>query len=337
MQPVAISNAGMITGVGFNAPANFAAIRCGLNQFVETDFRFDNEWLVGSPVQFEAGWRGQELLLRMGTMVIHEALQGLEAVSTNDIPLLICLAETDRPGRTLIMEQNILRDLQQLSGFDFHQDSTVIANGRVSGVQAIDMARRLLEIGHPACLVMGIDNYLVGKTLTDYHQAGRLKTERNSDGFIPGQAAAAVVLQPADRGRGLLVKGIGYGREPSTIINAAVPLRADGLTAACCGALAQAGMDLGQLDYRLADLNGEHYGFREATLMLSRILRKHKQAFDIRHPAESVGEVGAAIVPIVCAVALASALKNYAPGPGVLCHFANDDFQRAAIVLQYLK
>lgn len=65
-------------------------------------------------------------------------------------------------------------------------------------------------------------------------------------------------------------------------------------------------------------------------------MKKVKPEFDIQHPADCIGEVGAAIVPTVLAVAKAAAEKHYAPGPGVICHFGNDDGLRAAVVLRYV-
>ena len=89
------------------------------------------------------------------------------------------------------------------------------------------------------------------------------------------------------------------------------------------------------LDFRITDNSGEQYYFKESALALSRNLRQRKTAFDIWHPADCIGEVGAAIGPCVLGIALAAARKGYAPGPGVLCHFANDDGERAALMLRY--
>jgi 3-oxoacyl-[acyl-carrier-protein] synthase-1 len=87
--------------------------------------------------------------------------------------------------------------------------------------------------------------------------------------------------------------------------------------------------------YRLTDLSGEQYGFKEAALALSRTLRQRKLRFDLHHPADCIGEVGAAIGPCILGVARAAAEKGYAPGPGILCHLGSDDGARAALILRY--
>ena len=47
--------------------------------------------------------------------------------------------------------------------------------------------------------------------------------------------------------------------------------------------------------------------------------------FDLWHPIEYIGDVGAAIGPIVLGVALHAGQKGYGIGPTALCTFGNDD------------
>ena len=98
-------------------------------------------------------------------------------------------------------------------------------------------------------------------------------------------------------------------------------------------ALEDGGIGYESLDYRLTDISGGQYAFKEAALALLRTMQVRKEAFTLWHPADCIGEVGAAIVPCVLAVAAAAHTRRYAPGPGVLCHFANDDGRRAALTL----
>jgi 3-oxoacyl-[acyl-carrier-protein] synthase-1 len=89
------------------------------------------------------------------------------------------------------------------------------------------------------------------------------------------------------------------------------------------------------LDYRITDVSGEQYYFKEAALALSRILRQRKEEFDIWHPAECIGESGAVAGVAVMAVASAACRKGYAPGPSILAHGANDAGRRAAAVFSF--
>ena len=70
-------------------------------------------------------------------------------------------------------------------------------------------------------------------------------------------------------------------------------------------------------------------------MALTRVVRKVKPRFDLWHPGDCIGEVGSAIGACVLAVALAATRKGYAPGRCILCHFGNDEGERAALVLEF--
>lgn len=327
---------GMATSVGLSAPAACAAIRCGLTNFNEIRFMDSHgQWLIGAEVPLENPWRGRAKLSHLAALAVKEATVGLDGNALRQTPLVLCLAHPERPGRILEQDQHLLLEICQQVGTDFDAQSLTIANDRVGGVQALAKAHELLATGrYRHCLVAGVDSYLTGATLAAYEKENRLLTEKNSDGFIPGEAGAAVLLTTARQApeAAIAIQGWGSGQEPAHL-GADLPLRGDGLAAAIKNALAMAGCDLGDLDYRICDLSGEQYYFKEAALALLRLLRKRKEEFDIWHPAECIGETGAAIVPVMLAVAAAAAAKGYAKGPRVLLHCANDDGRRGALVL----
>jgi 3-oxoacyl-[acyl-carrier-protein] synthase-1 len=338
MKPVAILGCGMVTGVGLTAAATCAALRCALGHFSETRFIDQGgEWLLGCQVPLEPPSRGRDKLVHLVVPALRECLGLVRDANPERIPLLLCVAEKERPGRLAGLDEQLLFEVQAALGARFHPASAVIAQGRVGGAVAVEQARRLIhEQGLPLCLVAGVDSFLVGATLAAYEKHNRLLTSKNSDGFIPGEAGTAVLLGSTSAGGGpqLRCLGIGFGKEPATIASEE-PLRADGLVAALRAVCADSGCTLDEVGYRLTDLSGEQYGFKEAALAISRTVRKLKAEFDIWHPAGFLGEIGAAIVPCVLGVALAAARKGYAPAPGVLCHFSNDDGARAALILKY--
>lgn len=337
-QPVAILGSGMVTSVGLSAPATCAAIRCAIDHFSETGFiDKGGEWIIGSTVQLEQPWRGLEKLVHMAVPAIRECLAQAGGIAPVSIPLLLCVAERDRPGRLDGLEDELFQRIVRELGVRFHPSSAIVPKGRVAGALAVGIARRLLhEERVPLCLIAGTDSMLVAGTLAAYEDRDRLLTSKNSNGFIPGETAAAVLvgLPRESKEPQLLCFGIGFGREEATV-DSEKPLRGDGLVQAMHGAIADAGCGLEDTHYRLTDLNCEQYGFKEAVLAFNRTLRVRKQEHDIWHLADCIGEVGAAIGPCVLGVALAAAEKSYAPGEGVLCHFAEDSETRAAMILRY--
>lgn len=326
----------MVTAVGLNAPASCAAIRCGLNNFTETRFMDSaGEWIVGSQVPLAQPWRGRPKLVQLVVPAIRECLEQIKDTPLEQVSLFLCVAERERPGKLDGLDDSLLEEVQTALGVCFHRSSAVIAKGRVGGVEAIKQARIVIyDQNLPVCIIAGVDSYLVSGTLGEFEKRDRILTGKNSNGFIPGEAAAAVLIGPEGykTGQDLLISGLGFGEEKATI-NSEEPLRADGLVQAIKQALGEAKLSLGEINHRITSVNGEQYWFKEAAIALTRILRERKEEFDIWHAADCIGEVGAAIVPCSLSVALSAAQKEYAPGDRVLCHFSNDDTLRTAMIL----
>lgn len=331
-RPVMILACGMTTAVGLTAPASCAAIRARLDNFRETRFMArGGEWIVGAEVPLEEPWRGVPRLARLLAGPLGECLSACSDVHPSTIPVLLCLAEEDRPGRLDGLGNPLFHEACALLGVRFHEASRLFPQGRVAGASALYTASRLIhEQGFARVIVAGVDTYLVAATLRAFDERDRLLTPANSNGFIPGEAGAAVLVGAA--GEGLAVRGMGFAVEQATI-ESEEPLRADGLTAAYRQALEAAGCEMHQIDYRIADISGEQYGFKEAALALAKTIRSRKEFQDIWHPADCIGETGAAALPCCLGVAYWAARKGYAPGPLVLAQASNDDGRRAALTL----
>jgi 3-oxoacyl-[acyl-carrier-protein] synthase-1 len=183
-------------------------------------------------------------------------------------------------------------------------------------------------------LIAGVDSLLREATLDAFDAAGRLLTPANSNGFLPGEGAGAILVGQPSAKTELCCTGLGFAREPAHI-DSELPLRGDGLAAAVRAALHDAGCGLHQVDYRIADVSGEHYYFKEAALMVGRLARAPRAEPEIWHPAECIGETGALAGLAVFAVAETAARRGYAPGSRVLTHFSADRGERAAAVFEY--
>jgi len=335
--PLAVLGTGMMTGVGHSAPASCAAIRGGINNFKETRFiGRGGDWIVGSEVPLDEPWRGSTKLAKIAASAVRECLESAVKPRANmPIPLILCVAEEHRPGRLPGLGGPLLFEIERELGVKFHSESSVIAQGRVGGAVAVLRAQKLIhERHHSYVIIAGVDSYLSGSTLAGFEQSDRLLTASNSDGFVPGEAAAAILLgggatAPANP---LTCIGLGFARE-SASIGSDQPLRGDGMVEAIKAALSAAGMSLERIDHRIADVSGEQYRFKEAALAVARILRERKATFGIWHPADCIGEVGAATLPAMLGIIYYSALKRYLPGSTLLAHLSNDDDKRAALVL----
>jgi 3-oxoacyl-[acyl-carrier-protein] synthase-1 len=333
---VAILNTGLVTSVGLTAPAACAAIRAGLTNPSDTRFRDSSgDWIKAHQVLLNEPYRGRTKLVKMAAAAISQCLGDIPRSALPHIPLLLCVAERDRPGRLDDIEDDLSAEIQSELVSDFSKHSRIYPYGRVSGAAALGHARQLIaEGGQRLVLIAATDSLLTWPTLGAYERARRLLTRDNSNGFMPGEGASALLVGPAGTDPQLLCTGLGFATEPAPI-DSSEPLRGDGLTRAIKDALTDASCEMHDLDFRISDVSGEHYYFKEAALALTRTLRVRKPTFDIWHPAESIGEVGAVAGLASIAVANAACRKRYADGLNVLCHAANDAGQRAATIVQF--
>lgn len=333
--PVTILSTGLVTSVGLSAPAACAAIRAKIANPSPTRFLGNSgEWINAHQVRLPEAWRGKVKLTKMAAMAISECMDGAQD-DCSQIPMLLCTAERDRPGRLEGLDDDLFGWIQRELGIEFSAESLVVPQGRVSFAVALMHARRLIsERGVPRVLIVAADSLLNWPSLEIYDRDLRLLTDENSNGFVPGEAAGALLVGAALAGRHLHCTGLGFATEPAHI-NSEAPLRGDGLSQAIRDALADAGCAMRDLQFRITDLSGEHYYFKEAALGYARIVRERKEDFDLWHPAECIGESGAVAGIAAIAVAFAASHKEYAPGPGILCHAANDNGQRVAAVVRF--
>jgi 3-oxoacyl-[acyl-carrier-protein] synthase-1 len=201
-------------------------------------------------------------------------------------------------------------------------------------VAALRQARAELDGGKTEVLLVGVDSLLNAADINFYLQEERLFVPGNTDGFLPGEAAAALIVSrtPASAGR-LRIAGLGSGNEAGTL-DGSVPNRSEGLTAAIRQACAEAHVAPAQLQFRLSDQNGEHFFTRDATNAITRVMAGGGQPAFLTL-ADKLGDIGAATGPAMLAW-LSREMQHPRRSPGTtgLLHLANDAGLRDAVVLQ---
>jgi 3-oxoacyl-[acyl-carrier-protein] synthase-1 len=345
-QALLIAGLGMISCLGSGAEANAAAMRCCYDGFLQTDFinpQRPGEPLIVAPIMFI----GQEGLTRHAELARQVARQALfnKPDIPSELPLFLCLASQERPG--MHAEEGYANELVRAIAQNeeiraFHADSQIIARDRAGFVEALLRARSVLyesSASPPYALVVALDSYLNNTVI--HHFGGalgdslRLLTDDNPNGFIPGEAATALLLRrPLEPNEtGIAVTGLGFGREATSVADDE-PIRADGLLKALRQACNEAGIDAQETHFRIAALNGEEYFFSEASRAQTQLLTKRVEAHPIWSPCSHIGEVGAAIGGAMTVMGAYALDKNYAPGRRALCHISNDSSERAAFILE---
>jgi 3-oxoacyl-[acyl-carrier-protein] synthase-1 len=332
-----IVSIGMATAVGLDANSACAAMRAHLDGFQETRFVGPRGgWLIGAPVPLPRNWVGEKRMAHLAAAAICEAFEALPD-ARGQTALILCLAEEDRHGRPAPDGARLLQRIAEIVECPPHGRSRIVNHGRPSGHVALEQARRILASGAASyVMIAGVDSYLTAESVAHYLADKRLLTPDNPNGFIPGEAAAAVLCtrSPRSQSRGFGLSGLGLTREQAFIYNKEdLPLRGDGMTSAYRAALQESGMGMNGVGYRIADLIGEQYWFKQSALASLRLLRGRHDFQDIWSPGESLGNVGAAAVPMMIGMAFMAARKGYAAGNPVLIEASNDSGACGAAIL----
>lgn len=329
--------AGICCAVGYHGAAACCALRAGIDHFQESEFVTGG----GEPVRVARlpdteHWGAERLALWIGHAV-DDCLGTVPDFVSRQTPLIMLTLEPSRPHGQEHEQLETALAVQRLLDLPLHAQSRVFAAGRAGLAMALSHAAALVNAGRARrVLLVGADSYLNAASISHYLAAERLLVPGNRDGFLPGEAAAAVLLEASDLAQpGTHVAGVGRGRE-SGRPDGSVPSRGQGLSAAIRAALAQAGIDADALTFRLSDQNGEGFFAAEAANALTRIGADAAHTPATLTTADCVGEIGAATGPLM--LAWLADLMPRADGPGDcgLIHLANDDGERSAVVVRHI-
>lgn len=338
MNKLAVTASGMVTALGFNAPSTLAALRAGISAVGQMPWvdRESGMLLSGAKVALPHWWVGVGKLADLVAPAIHECLVAARPEPAEAIPWLIGVSSAGRPARPPGLEAELLAELSARFRLHLHPSSKLVPMDQVGCAVALDLAAALIAEGKARrVIVAGVDSFLHQPMLDAFIDKRRVMTPGNSNGFFPGEAGTAVLVGEAGTHGDdeLVVLGTGFARE-SAVIESTEPLAAKGLTTAVKQALGKAGVALKDVAYRLTDLSGEHYKFKEAAFAAGRLNGGERDVpLDLWHPIEYLGEIGAAILPCLLAQAMDAAREGYAPGPLALCHVGSDSGERAAVVV----
>ncbi|MDU8910054.1 3-oxoacyl-ACP synthase [Aestuariicoccus sp. MJ-SS9] len=282
-------------------------------------------------------WTGTKRMAHLAAGAIYDLLRNAGGAA-KDAALILLLAEEDRPGRPDIGAQQIVDALAEHAGFRPNGNVKVLTDDRAGGVVGLAEAAAAVRRNGKPVIVLGLDSYLIGRTIAHYMSERRLLTTKVSDGFIPGEAAAAVLITAG--GAGVRLRGTGLGKEPAFLTNTApdglpaLPFRCDGMTRAYFDALGAAGCRHDHVRLKLGDLIGEAYWFKQTALAMHRTQRERSPVQPIWALGASLGNIGAATVPALAGWTLAAQARGYAPAGPILIEASNDDGLCGAVVTE---
>lgn len=345
---VAIVGAGVLTALGQRSQS-YAAMRAGFSRMQEWEDVLllgpDEEWDPPSAMRASPAalaWPRVHPWDRVASIALPALDEALaSALLTNrdwkDVSLHLALRAPSAPETIEALGAYVLEAIHTHGGLAKAAATRVVARGHASGAVAIQRAVSEIASGErQRCVVGGLDGFADDGELARLDKGFRLRSERSADGYLPGEAAAFLVLERADsaaaRGAQPLARivAIGLAEEPHPH-GSAEPSAAAGLCEAIRAALP--GGRPAPHAWVVSDQNGERHRAREWALASVRLDALVGGDHELWHPAQNFGDTGAASVPLLAAMVCEAFVRDDAPANTAVLLATSDGPERAALVL----
>jgi 3-oxoacyl-[acyl-carrier-protein] synthase-1 len=350
---VAILALGMVTPAGDGADASCAAIRAGIARFAELpEIAIERAPVVGVSVRgVTDGLTGLDRFSRLAGGAVREVIESA-SLTERDLAaagLYVALPSASRssaglpsegrPGLDERLAADLARRVGEACAVDFSKSTRVFPFGHAGALAAlVEAFRDLASRRVPRAIVGGVDSLVEPATLGHFHAAGRLKHGDRAVGLIPGEAAAFFLLERLDANPS--AADIIATLEAPTTTTESVTVDVDGvcdasgLTEAArrtLAALADGGASLG---LAIGDLNGEPYRSEEYGYFAARALAELNVPYRLWHPADTIGDTGAASAAVSIAVGARALHRGYARTQAALVFASSDGGLRGTTFLR---
>lgn len=344
LSPAAITGIGAITAAGLGAAQTAASVRAGVSNLQDHAFFLpttrdpgwddDDRLLCGAVPGIDPFLSGPSRLIELATMALNDLAKtsGLGRRDFANMALCLALPMNDDAVRTWGTQEIFVPDLLRRAGLSPFPVTRVLHNGHTGMIELLGVANALFhEHAVDRCLILGVDSYLTKDRLEVLDAAYRIRSDRNVDGFLPGEGASAVVIEPRSRAEArrapvlLTATALGLGAEPRT---ASGDRQSSG--AGLCDALRGALEGSGGAEWVICDLNGESYRSFEWGVAMARLTDKLGGLRRLTHPADCAGDIGAATGGVLMACAAMAFQRGYAPAEEATLFCASDGGERAA-------
>jgi 3-oxoacyl-[acyl-carrier-protein] synthase-1 len=345
--PAEIVALGMVTPVGLCAAQTAASIRAGIGGLAESGLsdRRGNPLIMGLADRPELPVLCDELderslstrherLVRMGGTALAEALSARPDQQQQQ--LFLGLPEARAEASHAVGAELIeMIAVQSGRGRNLSR-SRVFPVGRAAGLVALDEALTALDRREAASVVVGaVDSYWDLGLLDALDGEGRLRAEGISDGFVPGEGAAFIVLAPARSNRrsgSAQILATGRGQEPGHLYSQ-TPFLGEGLASAIHAVFDGAALDPTHRPATVyAGLNGESHWAKEWGVSHIRNAGCFSDPLQVEHPADCMGDPGAALGLIMLGLA-SYHLARQASEHAALVWCSSDRGERAAALV----
>lgn len=196
---------------------------------------------------------------------------------------------------------------------------------------------RLRSVSDGYVVIGGVDSYLDLHLLATLDMEDRIRAMGNFDGFTPGEGAAFLLLTTRETARRAKhdalarIDGAAWAEESGHRYSQDF-YRGDGLDKAFQRVFADVPTEWGPTATVYAGFNGEHFHAKEWGVAHLRHREHFVENVRIEHPADSLGDIGAALGPALVGLSAIGMQRGYRRAP-CLVWCSSDKAERAAALL----
>jgi 3-oxoacyl-[acyl-carrier-protein] synthase I len=286
---------------------------------------------------------GEDRAAELAAPALREALGQLgEQVDTLNMRLVLCLdtpravAKGEATPGALLASRVHTRAREMAPGIPIE----IVARGSASAAHALPRAfEGLYAQKLDAVILGGVHSDYDPRTIAALEFDKRLFSTQNLDALIPGEAAAFVILCREDAARRLglsaaaRIAGVGTAMDRSRPDNDESSFEALGLTAAVRAALADLATDGLRAGWAITDHTFESRRVFEWQTMMTRTHTLWGSPHHVESPAQRLGHLGAASLPLGMALAAEGWKRAWAPSAIAVCLAGSDGGERGAVAL----
>ena len=276
---------------------------------------------------------GYHRMLSLATPALVEAFDGAkEAIAAlsdakTQVPLILALPEKDRPDNDERFDDGeILSELARRTGLPLDiEGSSVIRRGHAGFAYALADAEKAFKSGATTVIVGGVDSYFHPQVLTWLDDEYRLHSPTSENGFIPGEAAAFLVLAKTNAGHASVI--CAQAGEDETVLDDEQASIGEKLSELVESAQASAG----EADWVINDTNNERHRQTEFDLTCIRQIDHEATRDDW---AAVTGDLGAASGALFAAVVTTYWELDCAPSDTAFITLSSEGPERGVVALK---
>ncbi len=354
--------AGMCTSLG-GLVAGCAASRAGIQRISELDGTVEEEMVFwGHAVRnIPEGSRGMDRLAHLGALALEDLFSEFPDVGENlgRFGLIVCLpsgylewalsfaagasrdafssgvfVDPNESARLQAARESLLPTLLSLAP-DLPEPvwTGLVLEDQAGFAEGAARAAALLSQGRlDSCLLGGLDSRLAPEFLEILDSLGLLQTPEFPAGFLPGEAAAFLLLRAPGTAHQpqAWIEGAATAADEAHRFSGAPPV-GDSLTEAVRNAMDGRASDQSGL-LVTASVNGSPWNSNEWGYLLTR----HRSLGEADHwfPVGSFGETGAAFGPVAALMAMRGFSRGYAGAHRAVIVLSSESGRKGAVVLK---